>query len=62
VFTALAIVGVSVIAWRVSREQGRDSDDVRTVIKQSRQDLRLIVMLLYGIIIMLGVIADLIRI
>jgi hypothetical protein len=60
VFTILAIVAVSAIAWRVTR--GRETDDVRTVIKQSRQDLRLIVMLLYGIIIMLGIIADLIRI
>ena len=60
-FTILAIVGVSAIAWRVSRDQWRVSDDVRTDIKHSRQDLRLIVMLLYGIIIMLGIIADLVR-
>jgi hypothetical protein len=61
VFTILAIVGVSAIGWRFSRGQWRVSDDVRTDIKNSRQDLRLIVMLLYGIIIMLGIIADLVH-
>ena len=60
-FTFLTIVVVAAIAWQFSRDQRRASDDVRTVIRRSDKDLRLIVMLLYGIIIMLGFIADLIR-
>jgi len=57
-FTGLAIVGGSIIAWRASKAQNADSDDVPTNIKHTRQDLRLIAWLLYGILVALGVIAD----
>jgi hypothetical protein len=57
-FTIVAILGGSVIAWRVSRQQETDADDFQTNIKHSRQDLRLIAYLLFAILIAVGVIAD----
>lgn len=57
-FTIGAIAGGVILAWIVSRDQRSDSDDMPTNIKHSRQDLRLIAYLLFGVIVMLGVIAD----
>ena len=57
-FTVLAIVGGTIIAWRTSRLQESDESDAPTSIRHTRQDLRLIAFLLFAILIMLGVIAD----
>jgi hypothetical protein len=57
-YTLLALglgVGISVF---VSRQQDNDSDDAAEHIKHSRQDLRLIAYLLFGILLLLGIIAD----
>jgi hypothetical protein len=58
VFTVLAIVAGSLIAWRAARDQKADSDDIAINTKHSRQDMRLIAFLLFGILIALGIIAD----
>jgi hypothetical protein len=57
-FTAIAFVVGMVVAWKASKSQETDSNDVPTNIKHTRQDLRLIAWLLFVILIALGVIAD----
>jgi hypothetical protein len=57
-FTILAFIGACLIAWQAMRNQVADATDSETNIRHSRQDLRLIAFLLFGILIMLGVIAD----
>jgi hypothetical protein len=57
-FTVLAIVGGSIIAWQASRDQSADTDEVQRNVKHSRQDLRLIAYLLFAILVMLGIVAD----
>jgi|1186.fasta_scaffold257062_1 hypothetical protein len=57
-FSVIAFVIGTVVAWRASTAQEDDPDDVPTNIKHTRQDLRLIAWLLYAILIALGVIAD----
>jgi hypothetical protein len=56
--TLLAIAGGTILAWSVSRQQDADSDDMPRNVKHSRQDLRLIAYLLFGVVVMLGIIAD----
>ncbi len=57
-FTGAAFIAGTLIAWATMRHQVSDPDDVQTNIKHSRQDLRLIAYLLFGILVALGVIAD----
>ena len=53
-----AFVAGIIIAFYVSSVQKSDHDKVEDNIKHSRHDLRLIAVLLFAILILLGVIAD----
>jgi uncharacterized membrane protein YiaA len=53
-----AFVAGIIIALYVSSVQKSDDDKVEDNIKHSRQDLRLIAVLLFAILVLLGVIAD----
>jgi hypothetical protein len=57
-FKGAACFAIAFIAWRTSRLQNSDPEDVATNIRHSRQDLRLIAYLLFAILVALGVIAD----
>lgn len=67
-FTVGAFFGILLIGWRVDRINRNErahyeggSLDTKTYLAtlHARQDLKLIVFLLFGLLIMLGVIADL---
>jgi hypothetical protein len=53
-----AFVAGIIITLYVSSVQNSDADKVEDTIRHSRQDLRLIAVLLFAILILLGVIAD----
>jgi hypothetical protein len=66
-FVLIAFLGLGLIAWwagRKSREDRRsrpasfDDDEVRQSIIHTRQDVKLIAFLLGGILLMLGLVAD----
>ncbi len=64
-FTAGAFLGVAVIVWLAGRANNQDRPDYDRaapdnylLILHVRQDLKLISFLLFGVIVMLGVIAD----
>jgi hypothetical protein len=57
-FTTMGFFAVAAIGWYANRDQWRDSDEVPINVKHSRQDLRLVAYILFGILVMLGVIAD----
>lgn len=57
-FTVLAFIGITLIAWKVSRKQDDDTDNLEINTMQVRQDMRLVAYLLAGILVMLGVISD----
>jgi hypothetical protein len=58
VFTILAIACLVAVFVVIERRQDRDTDDMTTNTKHSRQDLRLIAYLLCVVVLLLGVIAD----
>ena len=64
-FTSIAFLLTLAIAWftgrmneRDRREYDRHPDDQWLLLLHSRQDLKLIAFSLFGVIVMLGVIAD----
>jgi hypothetical protein len=57
-FTIIPFAAVGVILWTEPRRQRFDSEVADENIKQTRQDLRLIVYLLFAVVVMLGIIAD----
>ena len=57
-FTFIAILMIITFAIGSVRQANHDPADATTNIRNSRQELRMIVYLLGGILIMLGVIAD----
>lgn len=67
-FTFGAVILFVYIGWQVDRFSIRDresifpvdEDEVRQCILHTRQDVKLICFLLYGILIMMGIIADII--
>jgi hypothetical protein len=64
VFTTMAFFGAALLGWIASRAQKHDSIDrdiPNNLLLQCRQDLRLIAFLLFGVIVMLGVVADLLH-
>jgi hypothetical protein len=58
VFTLIAIGILLVVFAVVERRQKRDTEEPDLNILHARQDLRLIAYLLFGVVIMLGLIAD----
>jgi len=67
-FTIISLVASRYIGWYADERNAEDrnniallsDDEVRTAILHARQDLKFICFLLFAILIMLGVIADLI--
>jgi hypothetical protein len=57
-FTLIAIGILLVVFVVVERRQKRDTEEKDLNILHARQDLRLIAYLLFGVVIMLGLIAD----
>jgi hypothetical protein len=66
-FTALAFVGGGLFAWYADRLNAKDREvrahifdeaEVAQAVVHTRQDIKLIAFLLFGILVMLGVIAD----
>jgi hypothetical protein len=67
-FTIIAFLVIAGIAWYAERANASDrsriitqyisDDEVRAVILHARQDIKLIVFLLMGILLMLGFVAD----
>jgi archaellum biogenesis protein FlaJ (TadC family) len=57
-FTAIAFVGMMLVTRVAVKDNYRDSNEMETNVKHSRQDLRLIAYLLAAILVMLGIIAD----
>ena len=57
-YTLIAFGMVLLLALNARREQKGDSDDSDANIKETRQDIRLMVWLLAAAVVMLGVIAD----
>jgi len=58
VFTFLSFCLCGFLVWGASRRNDEDAQDLPTLARHSRQDLRLIAFLLSGIIVMLGIVAD----
>jgi hypothetical protein len=65
-FTIGAFVIIAAFGWYVQRENVKDrsnvalltDDEVKTAVLQARQDVKLVVFMLAGILVMLGIIAD----
>ncbi len=57
-FTTIAFFGIAFLAWLSHRSQDGDPKDPDMLVRQTRQDLRLVAYLLAGVIIMLGIVAD----
>ena len=61
-FTTIAFFAAALIGWSVGRLNQRERTlDEPALLLQTRQDVKLIVFLLFAILVMLGVIADSIR-
>jgi hypothetical protein len=61
-FTTIAFFAAALIGWSVGRLNERERTlDEPALLLQTRQDVKLIVFLLFAILVMLGVIADSIR-
>jgi len=60
-FTLIAIGILIVIFVVVEKRQMRDVEDATLNMLHARQDLRLIAYVLFGVLIMLGIIADRLR-
>jgi hypothetical protein len=65
-FTIVSFVMIAAVGWYVQRENVKDraniavltDDEVRSAVLHARQDIKLIAIMLAGILIMLGIIAD----
>jgi predicted histidine transporter YuiF (NhaC family) len=65
-FTFASFVMIAAIGWSVGRENVKDRSniahlndvEVRSAVLQARQDIKLVAVMLAGILVMLGIIAD----
>lgn len=57
-FTAIGFGVIVVVAFLANREQSKDSGTTDDYVRQTRQDIRVAVWLLAGVIVMLGIVAD----
>lgn len=57
-FTLVGIGMIVILAVLANREQGKDNGSTDDFIRYTRQDIRMVVWLIAGVVVMLGIIAD----
>ena len=56
--TTIAFILFVIVGWMAIRQQQKDSTDIGQLVREIRQDLRLIVYLLAAILLMIAISAD----